>query len=206
MTDLPPNAVLYLPVLVGEVRRDWADHPLPSTLAAQVEQETCISIKHKGCWNPKTELKTSREYGFGLGQITITARMNVFNEVKTLDPTLKNWKFEDRYDPAMQLRALVLKDKQAWQSLKGSSSVLDHLAFTYAAYNGGLGGVSSDRRMCSGTQGCNTGVWFGNVEHTSLKNRGVVGGYGQSFFAINREYVVNVLINRRKKYDPTFKE
>ena len=206
MDALPPNALLYLPILVSEYHRNWPDIAIPSTLASQVEQETCISLRSKGCWNPHTELKTSREYGFGLGQITITRQFNTFTDVQKLDPTLAAWKFSNRYDPTMQLRALVLKDKQGYQSVKGSSDEASHLAFTFAAYNGGLGGLLSDRRVCAATPGCNQGVWFGNVEGTSLKAKSAASGYGQSFFQINREYVVNVMTVRRLKYDATFKE
>ena len=206
MDTLPANAEHYLPVLVAEVRRAWPDHPRPSTLAAQVENETCINLKWPSCWNPHTELKTSREYGFGLGQITITSKFNTFTTVQGLDPTLKTWRYEDRYNPEMQLRALVALDKQSYKQILETREDLSHLAMAYAAYNGGVGGVLSDRRVCSATPGCNPGVWFANVEFTSLKARSVVGGYGQSFFAINREYVKNVLIIRRGKYDATFKD
>jgi len=74
------------------------------------------------------------------------------------------------------------------------------LAFALAAYNGGLGGTYSDIKLCRHTEGCDPGLWFGNVEHTSLKAKTKVVGYGQTFFDINRGYVRNVLIERRPKY------
>ena len=200
MDALPPNAVLYLPVLRAEVAQFWPSLALPSALGAQVEQETCVSLKSKGCWNPRTELKTDREYGFGLGQITITSRFNVFNEVKALDPSLRAWAWADRYNPQLQLRALLLKDKQSYDYITGAATPLDRLAFTFAAYNGGMGGVLSDRRLCQATPGCRAGVWFGNVSGTSLKAKAAVSGYGQSFFDINRGYVLSILVTRRNRY------
>ncbi|MDO8715717.1 MAG: hypothetical protein Q7J73_02775, partial [Dehalococcoidales bacterium] len=107
-------------------------------------------------------------------------------------------------DPAYQLRALILKDKQNWMRVIGASTVQDRYAFTFAGYNGGAGGVISDRRVCAATPGCDQGRWFGNVEKTSRKAKVVVSGYGKSFFEINREYVYNVLILRRPKYDRYF--
>lgn len=202
VADLPPNAVQYLPVLAVEICRHWSEVPVPSTLAAQVEQETCPSLKSKKCWSPHAELKTDREYGFGLGQITITSRFNNFNEVKLLDASLKDWRWENRYNAEYQLRALVLKDKFAFNKITWAANSTERLALTFAAYNGGLGGVLSDRRVCIATTGCDPTVWFDHIEHTSRKSKVKYKGYGKSFFEINREYVRNVMHLRRAKYVP----
>ena len=199
--ELPPGAVQYMPLLREEIAARWPDLALPSALAAQVEQETCISLTSHGCWNPKTELKTSREYGFGLGQLTVTSRFNAFAEVQGMDSGLKGWKWADRYDPRLQLRALVVKDRTNAHAFHvATSSPEDRLAFALAAYNGGVGGTLADIRLCAHTAGCDPQKWFGHVERTSLKARTKVGGYGQSFFEINRSYVHNVLMVRRGKY------
>ena len=67
-----------MPTLATEQRTHWPDVPIRSALAAQVEQETCPSLKSAKCWNPRAELKTSREYGFGLGQLTVTQKFDNF--------------------------------------------------------------------------------------------------------------------------------
>jgi hypothetical protein len=201
---VPPNSLKYAPMLVHEQRERWTASPQPYTMAGQVEQETCISLKSAGCWNPHTELNTSREYGFGLGQVTVTSSFNAFNEERALDPSLKNWQWNDRFDPQMQLRGLVLKDRQLYQLVQKAASDADRLAFAYAAYNGGMGGVLSDRRVCAATQGCDPSRWFDQVERTSLKARATVAGYGQSFFDINRGYVHNILRVRSNKYESFF--
>lgn len=201
--ELPTNAVKYLPILQDEQRAWWASMPLPSALGAQVEQETCVSLKSQRCWSPRAELRTSRERGVGLGQITKTSRFDALAEVRAANPTALagwNWDRDSLYDPRFQLRALVLKDLQGWNTTSGAASDQDRLAFTFAGYNGGIGGVLSDRQVCRGTPGCDFGRWFGHVERTSLKAKTVSAGYGKSFFAINREYVRNVLLVRRARY------
>lgn len=194
--DLPPGAVVYIPSLQAQQRLMWPDMGMSSALAAQIEQETCPSLKSRSCWNPHAELKTSREYGFGLGQCTITARFSCFQEVAG---TI-HWQWSDRWNPVKQIQALIIKDQRCYYPMRGSASERDHLAFAFACYNGGAGGVTADRLMCKGQPGCDQGQWFGNVERTSYKARLAVKGYGKSFFDINREYVRNVLIVRRPRY------
>src|SRR4051812_29982560 len=139
--DFPGKAIEFLPKLVTQVKEVWPELKMRSVMAAQIEQETCISLKGKGCWNPKTELKTSREYGFGLGQITIaykadgTERFNTFNELKKLDEKLPAWKYEDRYDPDMQIRALVLMNKDLSHKIRfETADETERMAFLFSAY------------------------------------------------------------------------
>ncbi len=210
---LPPNAVKYLPVLQQEKDRFWSDHPRPSTLGAQVEQETCIRLTHSKCWSPAAELKTSREHGVGLGQITRAffpsgkTRFDALADLRRAFPEeLADFNWDTNlYDPRLQLRALVLKDLQGYRLVQEAASDDDALAFAYAAYNGGFGGLNSDRRACAATRGCDPSRWFGHVEHTSLKAKKSVDGYKKSFFEINREYVNNIMHVRRPRYDGQLK-
>lgn len=202
--DIPANAKLYLPILIQEQQKHWSDAPMPSALASQVEQETCPSQTHRMCWSPMAELRTSREYGFGLGQLTVTSRFNAFAEVTAKHPSLREWAWSDRYNPRMQARALVLKLQDNYAAIKGTHNDWGRLAMALSAYNGGMGGLSQDRRLCRATPGCDPSRWTGHVERTSYKARIAVSGYGKSFFAINREYVRNVMVVRRPKYDPYF--
>lgn len=56
----PPAAARpYLPALQAEQRALWPDHPAPAVLGALIEQETCPSLTHRRCWNPRrTENRT----------------------------------------------------------------------------------------------------------------------------------------------------
>jgi hypothetical protein len=204
-TPIPPLALVYLPQLKKETLTYWPEATPRSILAAQVEQESCVSLKSKRCWNPRVELKTDREYGFGLGQLTITSKFNAFEEVRTMDASMRDWRWEDRYNAAYQLRAIVLKNRANYRRVtRMTSDVETQMAFTMAAYNGGLGGLMKDRVVCQNTAGCNPARWFGHVERTSTKSKTAVKGYGKSFFEINREYVRNALglQPRRAKYVP----
>lgn len=197
---IPALAQVYLPVLLTVQASLWPSMPDPALLAAQVEQETCITLKHSKCWNPRAELKTSREYGFGLGQLTVTPRFNNFEAAKGWDKTLAGWKWEGRYDPEMQLRALVAYDRNLYSQVRFGRSEIDRLSFMFSAYNGGLGGLLKDRRLCAATPGCNPDRWKGNVELYSFRAKTAVKGYGKSFFEINREYVHNIMVVRSSKY------
>jgi hypothetical protein len=203
----PAAAAALLPVLQAEQRVQWPAMPMASALGAQVEQETCIRLTHPKCWSPRAELHTSREQGIGLGQLTRafradgSTRFDALAEVRAAHPKeLGALTWEAPYDARLQLRALVLKDRDNYQAIRDAATVLDRLAFAFSAYNGGMGGVRQDRIACEATPDCDSGRWFANVEKTSLKAQAAVPGYGQSFFAINRSYVRNILIVRRVRY------
>lgn len=210
LASLPVNAQTNFPILQKHLANKWSTYEYPWFIAGQVEQETCISLKHSKCWSRKAELKTSREYGFGLGQLTIAydaagkERFNAFAEVKKLDKDLADWAFEQRYDADKQLLAVVVRDKFEYSKIAGAANALEHSAFFFNSYNGGPGGMLQDRRLCKATAGCDSSKWFGNVENTSYKSKVAVKGYGKSFFEISREYPRNIIYVRSPRYKPYF--
>lgn len=196
----------YKEMITKETNNSWPEIPVRSSIPAQIEQETCASARSKMCWSPYAELKTEREYGFGWGQLTVTQKFDNFKEAKKLHPSLKDWTWENRYNATYQLRTMILMNLFSYNKIPWADSEADRMAFTFAAYNGGLGGVLSDRAVCRVTSNCQQGKWFGQVELTSKKARTVSNGYGKGFYFINREYVRNILCTRNSRYQPYFNE
>ena len=201
---LPAGFHTYGATLRAEQRQLWPDHPDPAALAALVEQESCVSLKSPRCWNPGARLKTDREEGAGMGQITRAYRADGslrFDALADLrrqyDRELSGLSWDTVYKrPDLQLRALVLMSRDAARPFRASAAWLH---FGDAGYNGGVAGVQKERRACKLAGGCDPGKWFGNVETHCLKSRQPLYG-GRSACDINREHVHNVFLVRRAKY------
>jgi len=182
--------------------------PKAAYLASLIEHESCISLTHSKCWNSKSKLKSAREEGAGLGQITRafkpdgTIRFDALSELKYKYPReLAELSWQVVYDrPDLQIRALALMMRDNYQYF--SRHVKDPYqayAFADAAYNGGAGGVDHERRACKLTTWCDPNQWFDNVEKLCLKSK--VALYGnRSACDINRHHVKDVINTRSEKY------
>lgn len=107
--------------------------------------------------------------------------------------------------PDLQIRALVLKSRDNYQYYyKYSANSLEALAFSDAAYNGGIGGLDSERRACKLAKDCDPTKWFGNVERFCLKSKAALYG-NRSACDINRHHVRDVLVIRSNKYNQYLK-
>lgn len=203
---LPAGFATYGAVLKAEQRAHWPDHPDPAILAALVEQESCVSLRSPKCWNPGARLKSDREEGAGMGQITRAYRADGsirFDALADLrrqyGAELAGWSWDNVYQrPELQLRAVVLMSRDSARTFRGSPG---WLAFGDAGYNGGVAGVQKERRACKLAPGCDPGQWFGNVALHCMKSRQPLYG-GRSACDINREHVHNVMLVRRAKYVP----
>jgi hypothetical protein len=206
-TTIPAGAVIYAPVLKAERLRFWPDHPAPGMLGALVEHESCLSLTHSRCWNPKARLKSAREEGAGFGQITRayradgSVRFDALAELRGRHPALGEWSWSNVYDrPDLQLRGVVLKAREEFvffRRLVGDDVASLH--FADAAYNGGRGGVQKERQACHLSKSCDPKQWFGNVAEHCMKAR--VALYGtRSACDINRFHVLDVCVIRPAKY------
>ncbi len=206
-TYVPPKAQTYLPTVSTEVATQWPQAPSRAYFGALIEHESCISLTHSRCWSPTSRLKTKREEGAGLGQLTraYTAsgslRFDALADMRAAHPALSELTWSNVYSrPDLQIRAVVLKIKSNYQALAPNAAPMQRLAFADAAYNGGLGGVAKERRACGLSEGCDPNQWFGHVERHCLKSKRALY-VGRSACDINRHHVVDVLKIRLKKYE-----
>lgn len=209
-TYIPEQAKIYLPILKEKQFKHWVEHPLPHVLGSLIEHESCISLTHKFCWNPKSQLLTKRERGSGFGQITKafredgSVRFDALQELKDKHPVLSEWNWDNvLIRPDLQLLGIVLKSNDDYKKLYLIKDPINRLHFADAAYNGGMGGVNNERRACGLRKGCDPQVWFDNVEKTCLKSTKALYS-GRSACDINRHHVTDVFLIRSNKYKVFF--
>lgn len=203
---LPGHAAQYLPVVQAAKNQHWPDHPAPNVLGGMVEQETCITPRHPRCWHPTARLKTAREEGAGLGQLTRTwradgtLRFDALAELRAQHPALRGLSWANIYQqPDLQAAALVLKSRGDYRALAAVADPQARIVMQVAAYNRGLGGVQAERRACRVTPGCDPQQWWGHVERTCTASRAAL--YGQrSACDINRQHVAKVMRERAPRY------
>lgn len=195
---IPAQAKELLPLLASVVQAQWPACPEPWVIAGKIEQESN--------WRIRAELKTSREYGFGLGQITIaynadgTERFNNFTEALRVTMMTKTITWSTRFDPRFQLTYSVLSDRS---NFAAASTFFDDDASRTAgmlvAYNAGLGGLV--RRKAAAVE---RGIavprkWFGGLSeiHARSEERLL---YGKPLWQRINEYPALILNVRAPKY------
>lgn len=197
--EVHPRAVQYAPVIKAELQNYWPGIPQREYLPALISHESCISYTHSRCWSPTSRLRTSREEGAGLGQITRawradgTERFDALAEMRERHPALRELSWSTIYQrPDLQIRTIVLQSLGNFNALSPVSDPMERLAMADAAYNGGIAGVRSERRACGMTDGCDPQRWWGNVERICLKSKAPLYG-SRSACDINRHHVKDVL-------------
>lgn len=203
---IPPNAHQILPIVVREVDLYFPDIPKVEYIPALFEHESCITIKHRRCMRTDAELRSAREQGVGISQITRTfnkdgsVRFDSLSDMKRLhSDALRSVSWENiKTRPTEQVRIGILMTRDNYKALHMIPNTIQRLKMTDAAYNGGRGGVMKERRACGLKSGCDPNYWDGNIEHVCLKSKKPLYG-GRSACDINRHHVKDVFL-RMPKY------
>ncbi len=186
----------YLPVLSKSLDSNWPAAPLRHIPAGQVEQESS--------WKTKATLKTSRELGRGLVQMTIAydakgrERFNIYKDACRV-AALKTWDWRnDPYNPRCQLTFLVLQDRANFCQVR-PFFIDDTQAWKGAlvCYNAGSGRWLQRRRTAK-VKGLPADRWDGGLD------RAWTGGetallYGRPLYEAVNEYP-RVIFLRAAKY------
>lgn len=210
-TYIPKNAIQFLPIVKEEATKFFPELPVPWYFGGLIEHESCVDLESRKCWNPKSELKTKREQGLGLGQITRTwntdgsVRFDVLSDIRKAHMNeLKELSWSNvRNRPDLQIRAIMIMSRTNYKALYMVDDLFERLAMTDAAYNGGLGGVRKERTACGLATNCDPDRWFNNVENYCLKSKKVLYA-GRSSCDINRHHVSDILNTRMPKYQQYF--
>jgi hypothetical protein len=205
--DIPAQAAQYLPML-GQQARELLPAVPPEYFGALIEHESgCPSIKSM-CWKPTARLKSQREEGAGLGQLTRayradgSLRFDSLTESRKLDPRgLNDLRWETVYQrPDLQMRVMVLMTRQNYNRV---AKLVDdqhmRLQLTDLSYNAGFGRVLNDRRACGLTHDCDPDRWEDHVEKTCTASKKPLYGT-RSACDISRHHVHDVVGVRMPKY------
>ena len=205
---IPSKAFIYGPIVYKEINRLIKDHPKKHYFYSLIEHESCIYLLHIKCWDPTSRLKTKREEGAGLAQLTRAYRKDGSIRFDTINNLRKEYMEELKYltwknvykRPDLQIKAMILLYRKNYNYLnKVIKDEISLLAMADAAYNGGLKGVNRDRSYCKLLKNCNKNIWFNNVEKTCTKSKKILYA-NKNACDINRYHVRDVLLIRINKY------
>ncbi len=205
---IPPQAFTFKDTIKSQLDLYFPELYNYNYVPSLTEHESCLHLKHKKCWNSLSRLKTAREEGAGLGQITRaykadgTVRFDALTDMaKRYKTELHEARWETIYQrPDLQIRMMVLMLKESYKKLYNIENPEYRMQMVDAAYNGGLGGVLKERRACGLAQNCNPNIWFNNVEKYCLKSKKVLYGT-RSACDINRHHVEDVFHSNIPKYN-----
>ena len=130
-----------------------------------------------------------------------STRFDALSELKALHPTeLAELSWLSIYSrPDLQIRAFVIKNKDNYKALNMIPDFTERAAMMLTGYNGGMGGLQKERRVCGLVSGCNPQKWYGNVEKHCGKSKAKLYG-NRSACDINRHYVPDIQKVRSPKY------
>ncbi len=190
------RAQQYLPLYQEIVSVHWPQMPMRHIPCGQVEQESS--------WKATATLKTPREHGRGLTQMTVaynkdgSERFNIYREAVKWR-ALKGWDWrQDPYNVQYQLTFLVLQDQMNYTMLR-PLFINDEETWKAAlvSYNAGRGRVMA-RLAVARARESPTDRWAGGLEdaHGPKEDRIL---YGRPLWQAVNEYPVKVF-RRAEKY------
>jgi hypothetical protein len=205
---IPPQAFKYKDIINSEITQYFPNIPTKNYIPALAEHESCISLTNKKCWNSFSQLKSKREEGGGIFQVTRaynkdgTIRFDsLSNMQRTYKQDLKEANWGIIYQrPDIQIRIGVLMVRDDYKKLYNVSNEMNRLQMTDSSYNGGLKAVLDARRACGMALNCDPNIWFGNVEKYLNKSRKPIYGT-RSPYDINTHHVEDVFHYRLPKYE-----
>ena len=194
-TEPSARAKRYLPALKTAIDSHWSAAPMRYYIAGKIEQESAG-------WKERAELKTSREYGFGLAQITIAYNQDGserFNNFKAAQRIFKEWQWEDRFNVKYQLGYTVITDrsnfKQVSRLMRDDDS---RWRATLVAYNAGYGTVLQ-RRALAIRSGVPADRWVGGLDQVAMAYEQKLL-YGRPLVKMRNEYPHIICDVRSPKY------
>ena len=189
------RAKRHLPALKTAIDTHWPAAPMRHYIAAQIEQESAG-------WNPRAELKTSREYGIGLAQITIAYNADGterFNNFKAAQRIFKDWKWEDRFNVKYQLGYAVINDRSSFQQVSRLMRDDDsRWRASLVSYNAGYGTVLQ-RRALAIRSGVPADRWVGGLDQVAMPYEQKLL-YGRPLGKMRNEYPHIICDVRAPKY------
>ena len=212
-TYIPAQAHQYFPIIQREQEYLMPGFEYPYYFAGLIEHESCISLQHSRCWRPTSRLKTSREEGAGVIQLTRTwnkdgsVRFDVLSELRRAHmQELKELSWSNVYQrPDLQIRAGIILSRSNYKALFDMKDSYQRLAATDSAFNGGVASVKKRRQICGLKAQCDPQIWFDHLERIVVKSTKPLYA-GRSPQEINDHHVRDTLTVRMPKYQPYFKK
>ena len=144
------QALVLLNLFNTEVRAGKVDGWAPM-LAAQIQVESA--------WRPDV----SSPYAHGLAQFT----KPTYGDVAPL--TVASCADVSIFDPSCSIRAQIVYMRKLLYRYRYSASVKDQWAFAWAAYNGGAGWISREKRRCKQATDCDPRRYWNHVERHCIR-------------------------------------
>ena len=210
-TYIHPRAKALMPEIGAEIERLFPILPKWEYVPGLIEHESCVSLKAAKCWNSTSELKTYREQGVGLGQLTRAwdkvgklrfDNLDVLRKRYPSEMGEANWDtFKNRSD--LQIRGILLMLREDYNYFSFIKNDTLRLQMTDSAYNGGRRDALRAREVCGMTKGCDPNQWFGHIEKYCVKSKTPNPGYGgRNACDINNGHVRDVFQIRMNKFKP----